>query len=165
MRDCELMRSIIIIGFISLICACTGTQNPKQTDKEQIEREVRLMFKNYHEEVAAKGLSGEFKYLDDSEDFYWVPPGYDSPLSYDSVRQILLQNDRSLAELKLRWDTLRVIPLSSEIVNYTGIVVGHSKDTLGTIYPVSIIESGTLIKRANGWKLLSGQSANIENNE
>ena len=39
---------------------------------------------------------------------------------------------------------------------------GQTIDTAGIESNVLIIESGTLIKRGDGWKLLSGQSAILD---
>jgi len=97
--------------------------------------------------------------LDQSTDFFWVPPGYKSALSYDSVRQILEINAKSFRAIEFNWDTLQVFPLSDKIANYSGIVKGSMIDTSGIKSSVIIIESGTVIKRSDGWKLLSGQSA------
>ncbi len=52
-----------------------------------------------------------------------------------------------------------MFPLSEKIANYSGIVKGSMIDTSGIKASVLIIESGTVIKRLDGWKLLSGQSA------
>ncbi|MEQ8217116.1 MAG: hypothetical protein RIM68_13725 [Arenibacter sp.] len=58
----------------------------------------------------------------------------------------------------MEWDTLQIFPLTNEIANYFGIVEGVMVDTSGLESAISIIESGTIIKRESGWKLLSGQS-------
>ncbi|MDW7690645.1 hypothetical protein R9C00_22195 [Flammeovirgaceae bacterium SG7u.111] len=54
---------------------------------------------------------------------------------------------------------LEVFPLTNEIANYSGTVRGRMVDKSGVETNVTIIESGTVIKREDGWKLLSGQSA------
>ena len=154
------MKLAFFIGLLFIIHSCTAPKTSEVVNKAKIDQEVRLMFDNYHKDIAKGGLLTEFKYLDNSEDFFWVPPGYYSPLSYDSVRLILIENDKALEALNFRWDTLRIIPLSNNLASYTGIVVGETQDTTGMIYPVSIIESGTVIRRTDGWKLLCGQSAN-----
>ena len=119
------------------------------------------MFENYHRDIEKEGLTAEFAYLDHSEDFFWVPPGYQSPLSYDSVRSILEQSARGFTKIQFQWDTLQIVPLSEEIATYTGIVSGTMIDTSATETRVRIIESGKVIKRSSGWKLLCGQSANL----
>ena len=117
------------------------------------------MFENYHAEIKVGGLTTEFAYLDSSADFFWVPPGYNAALSYDSVRTILESNAKLFEAVEFSWDTLQVFPLSNDIATYAGIVNGVMTDTSGTIQRMRLIESGTLIKRKNRWKLLSGQSA------
>ncbi|WP_411030716.1 hypothetical protein [Spongiimicrobium sp. 3-5] len=141
-----------------IVVSCNPIDKTKDLDKEAIIEEVGVVLNKYHKDVAKDGLSAEFKYLDKSVDFFWVPPGYSSALSYDSVRTILEKNAKAFQSVKLHWDHLQVNPLSNEIVNYSGIVGGVMIDTAGTSLNVSILESGTIIKRKNGWKLLSGQS-------
>lgn len=157
------MRYLALILFLPL-CGCQPKANSPTLDKESIKQEVREMFDNYHADMKATGLQGEFKYLDQSEDFFWVPPGYGSALSYDSVRAILLATDLLVKDIDLHWQTLELFPLSRKIVNYSGIVGGTMTDTANNTVPVSVIESGTIIKRPDGWKLLSGQSATLQAN-
>lgn len=132
-----------------------------QNNKEIIEREIRQMFDNYHNDIKKDGLKAEFKYLDNSSDFFWVPPGYDSALSFDSVKTILLSNSKFIHSIEFSWDTLQVFPLTNTIANYSGIVNGTMLDSSNTQSTFKIIESGTLIKRKDGWKLLNGQSRNL----
>ncbi len=141
------------------LTSCSQTDNLNESEKELIINDVIEMFGNYHNDIRKDGLTAEFKYLDQSSDFFWVPPDYKSALSYDSVRQILVINEKSFQAIEFNWDTLQVFPLSDRIANYSGIVKGSMIDTSGTKSSVIIIESGTVIKRSDGWKLLSGQSA------
>jgi len=128
-------------------------------EKDDITLEVKEMLFDYHEAISLGGLKAEFAYLDSSDQFFWVPPGYHSALNFDSVRNILLYNDRSMKQVDFHWDELELFVLSPKIVNFTGIVRGQMIDTANVTSPVHIIESGTCIKREDGWKLLSGQSA------
>ena len=72
-----------------LLTSCLDTSELNDVDKEKISKEVSMMFDLYHSAISREGLVGEFDYLDDSEDFFWVPPGYTSPLDFDSVKTIL----------------------------------------------------------------------------
>ncbi len=121
------------------------------------------MLNDYHAAIKKDGLIAEFNYLDDSLDFFWVPPGYQSALSYDSVRTILEANAKAFKSTDLSWYTLEVFPQSNSLATYTGIVKGTMTDTANQTTNVSIIESGTLIKRENGWKLLCGQAGEMKN--
>jgi hypothetical protein len=156
------MKHLLYICTILIPISCENAQKQISLDKEQISKEIEQTLFDYHMDINKDGLTAEFLYLDNSSDFFWVPPGYTSALNYDSVRTILNQNAKSLSTVKFQWDTLQIFPLSDKIANYTGIVNGQTIDTAGVESNVLIIESGTLIKRDNGWKLLSGQSAILD---
>ena len=157
-----------VVGLIALIiffagCSTqeTGESTSEGFDEQRIEREVRQMLKDYHHDIQRDGLLAEFKYLDSTDQFFWIPPGYASSLSYDSVRKILEVNASFVRQADFQWDTLQVVPLSEEFATYSGIVIGKITDTSGVITLSKILESGTLIKRGDGWKLLSGQSVEL----
>ncbi len=153
------MKYIAFTTVIIALISCSEIQKSNDFDRESIIEEVNLMLNKYHEDIGREGLTAEFKYLDQSPDFFWVPPGYDKSLSYDSVKDILEANAKAYSSIEFHWDTLQIFPLSSEIANFSGIVDGFMIDTAGVESKISIIESGTIIKREDGWKLLSGQSA------
>lgn len=146
--------------FIILVLGCKKEET-KELDKAQIIGEIEIMFNDYHDAIKQNGLPAEFEYLDDSEDFYWVPPGYQSAIKYDSIKAILIQNNKSIQSIAFEFERLEVFPLTSEIANYSGIVKGKMTDTAQVTSTFKIIESGTLVKRKNGWKLLNGQSRNL----
>ncbi len=156
-----LLYCVILLTFVS----CSGTPN-ELSDKQKsiVAQEVVQMLNNYYADIAKEGLIAEFKYLDNSKDFFWVPPGYNSTLNYDSVRTILLSRNDIFSEFNFSWDTLQVFPISLHIATYAGVVNGSITDTTGVETVVRMIESGTLIKRKDGWKLLSGQSSIINDN-
>ena len=153
------MKNIQYIIFAVALINCRGPEYNEKWSRTIVKQEATQMLYDYHKAIAKDGLSAEFQYLDHSADFFWVPPGYSSKLNYDSVQKILIENDKSISSIQLEWDTLEVFPLSEEIASYTGIVRSKMKDTTGHSSETAIIESGTLIKRTDGWKLLSGQSA------
>lgn len=157
------MKNIIsFILFPIAFNACIGPEQKNEVDKNAIILEVQEMFENYYQDIKIEGLTGEFKYLDTSENFFWVPPGYKSALSYDSVKSILETNASNLSMADLSWAELKVFPLSNDIASYTGILEGTVIDKAGNQNDVHIIESGVVIKREDGWKLLSGQTSVIE---
>ena len=143
--------------------ACTPAKDSTDFNKEAVIIEVTQMFDNYHRDIQEKGLTAEFDYLYPSDDFFWVPPGYTSALTYDSVKTILEMNAKHFRKVEFHFDTLKIFPITNEMANYSGIVSGTMEDTSMLKTKVAIIESGTIIKRKDGWKLLCGQSANIPN--
>lgn len=152
---------LLLTGFAS---ACQAPREPQPfTEKDQaaIVREVQTMFNNYFQAIKKNGLTAEFSYLDASDDFFWVPPAYTSALSYDSVRTILLENASAFRRIDYQWESVRINPLSPELAAYTGIVSGTLLDTTGTATQLRMTESGVVIRRLDGWKILCGQSAHL----
>ncbi|PHQ62415.1 MAG: hypothetical protein COC08_00580 [Maribacter sp.] len=156
------MKHFVCLCTLFLFISCDGIQESKKIDKDRITEEVKDMLFDYHKAIAKDGLTAEFDYLDQSSDFFWVPPGYRTTLNYDSVQNILQQNAKIFRSIEFQWNVPQVYPLSNEIASYSGLVVGHMIDTLGIETKVSLIESGTLIKRQSGWKLLNDQSAILD---
>lgn len=152
-------KNLFYLLIIASLTSCSQTKSLTEEEKVEITGDVKAMFNDYHRDILADGLIAEFKYLDKSSDFFWVPPGYESSLSYDSVKSILETNNKSLQSVDFSWESLQVFPLSIDIANYTGIVKGIMTDTAGVRSRMRVIESGTVIKREDGWKILSGQSA------
>ncbi len=151
--------AVVIIMFLN---SCNQPEQLNGAEKDIIISDVKEMFNHYHSDIKKDGLTAEFKYLDQSSDFFWVPPGYNSALDYDSVYSILVNNAKMFSEVIFEWNTLQIFPLTEEIANYSGIVEGSMTDRSGIVNAVIIIESGTVVKRSDGWKLLSGQSAVLE---
>ncbi len=150
---------VIFITFMN--CKEEVNTSKQLLDKEQISTEILQMFDAYHAAIKENGLKAEFDFLDNSSDFFWVPPNYNSQQSYNQVKNVLIENDKAITSIEFKFDTIQVYPLSDSIANYTGIVSGKMVDTASTLSTFKIIESGTLIKRKSGWKLLNGQSRNL----
>ena len=150
------MKYLLLITLLLNVSAC---QNEKEaTDFNKIAEETKDMLIAFHDSVNTSGLMAEFDFLDSTEAFYWTPPGYSYAIAYDSIRSILIQSANDLHKVHFEWDTLDIHPLSNDYCNYTGVVhcVMWSDDTSKQEFKV--LESGTLVKRNDGWKFLSGQS-------
>jgi len=120
------------------------------------------MLREYCADIKANGLPAEFKYLDESMEFFWVPPGYSSWLSYDSVAAILKQRAPANRSVDNQWETLRIDPLTHEYATYTGKLRGTMIDTAGSIVKYTLLETGVVVKRKEGWKLLRGHSSVLQ---
>ena len=149
----------LLFVMLLLVIGCSSPTTITDEELQEVVSQATSMMNQYHEAINANGLMAEFDYLDSSEAFFWVPPGYHEALSYDSVRTILEQNSKALENVNFDWENLTVIPLSNKMASYNGTVIGNMMDTSGVQSEVRLIESGVLIKRSSGWKLLSGQSA------
>ena len=156
------------IAYLWALCTCLFACQSKpqtvpfdETAAQQVKAEAEEMMHAYHAAIQAGGLLAEEPYLDSTDQFFWVPPGYETALNYDSVWTILSGNAPGFQQVNFHWESLNIHPLSFELATFNGIVKGSMVDTAGQSFPVSILESGTLIKRTDGWKLLSGQSVNL----
>lgn len=154
---------LLLTGFVLASCQDAVTL----TDEEQqlVRAEVRQMLTTYDEEVRKNGLPAEFKYLDNSPDFFWVPPGYTSPISYDSIASIIKGNASRYSLVDNRWDTLAIYPLTRELATFSGRISSTLAPVDGIVISTSLMETGTVIKRKDGWKLLNGHTTLLESND
>ena len=154
-----------LYSFISLIILLISCNEPSTKftaqEKQRISDTIRQVLANYNSDIRQHSLMSEFKYLDSSDEFYWVPPGFTSAISYDSVAAIIKHNAAMFKEYISTWDTLRIIPLTKELVNYTGRLHYNITDTSNKTFTGSMWETGLLIRRKDGWKLLCGQTTSL----
>jgi hypothetical protein len=131
-------------------------------EEQDIINSIQQMLNNYYKDISKEGLTAEFNYLDNSPDFFWVPPGYSTAISYDSVAKILKLNAPLFRSVDNAFDTLRITPLNRESAIYTARLSSIMTDTSGVVSKLLLVETGVLIKRNDGWKLLSGQTSVVE---
>lgn len=156
------VRQIPIIFILLLMVSCKQSVPLTQEEKTNIADSIRETLKNYYNDITKYGLTAELNYLDNSPDFFWVPPGYSGAISYDSVVAVLQQNAPMYKTIVNSFDTLKIIPLSKDIATYTTRLQSAMTDTAGKTFKYSLIETGVLIRRQNGWKLLSGQTSILQ---
>ena len=154
-------KNLVFIFLLILLCtlnSCQQQHELTETDREAIRGTVRLTLEQYVSDIRTGGLMAEFAYLDSSADFFWVPPGFTSALTFDSVATILKANAGMFRSVDNRWETLQINPLHNLLAAYTGTLKSTTIDTAGNKTDVRMIESGVMVKRADGWKILCGQS-------
>lgn len=156
-----MIRPIVSLALLTLLplYSCQKADRLTESEKNALRDSVQQALYDYYEAIRNGGMRGEFGYLDDSPDFFWVPPGYSSAISYDSVAAVLNRNAPAFRLIENVWDTLRIDPLTRDYATYTGKFHSTMTDTAGHVTTVAGIETGVLIKRRDGWKLLRGQTA------
>jgi hypothetical protein len=147
---------LIVVTMVILNLSCTSSFT--EAEKKIVAKEAGQMLDDYYADINKDGLTAEFKYLDSSKEFFWVPPGFQQAISYDSVVSIITRNASSFRSVENTWDTLTIIPLTAELASYTGRLRSSMTDTLGKKSEYTLVETGMLIKRKRGWKLLNGQT-------
>ncbi len=165
LRQPNMARTLLILSTLLTIISCRESNSLNENEKVIIIGEVRQTLDNYYNDIRKSGLLAEFKYLDSFSDFFWVPPGYSSSISFDSVSKVLKQNAPLFKSIDNSFDTLRIIPLTKSIASYTGLLKSTMTNTSGKAIIYSLVETGVLVKRQDGWKLLNGQTTLLNQKE
>ena len=146
---------------LSILLAAGACHSPGESNKKRLQSvtdSVRATLHRYYEDIRRNGLMAEFAYLDSSAEFSWLPPGYETSISYDSIAKIIRQNALAVREADNSWDNLRITPLTEQLASYSGGIRSVITDTSGKTDVYILIETGVVIKRADGWKLLNGMT-------
>ena len=152
--------------FLSAFISCREPDiGLTQSDRKMISDSIRQTLNNYFADIKKEGLTAEFKYLDSSSDFFWVPPRYKSSISYDSIAAILKTYAPFYQSTDNSWETLMINPLSHNLASYSGRIQSITTDSSGKVSKFTLIETGLVIKRETGWKLLNGQTSVIESQQ
>src|SRR5687767_7969777 len=112
-----IMRKIIWIFFL-FSCSQQQPSEKQKVVKKPAEPVVNILpvvqetLYKYADDILRKGLKAEFHYLDTSEKFFWVPPGYPSAIHYDSVAAILRANQDKYHYKLYEWESLFITQLS-----------------------------------------------------
>jgi len=147
------------LALFFLSSGCSPSDGFTEAGKEEVAHEVKAMLSAYGDAVKKDGLTAEFNFLERSEDYFWVPPGYSSALTYDSTRTIIEANAKMFRSVEYAWDTLRIVPLSRDLATYTGRITAMLTDTSGTLNIFRMLETGLVRRDKSGrWWILSGQS-------
>lgn len=154
--------SLLLLCIIACVSCRQHRSYFHDDEKKRLVADVKVMMGAYHADVRNEGLLGEFKYLDSSADFFWVPPGYHTAISYDSVAAVLKSSAGRFKKIDNNWDTLHIVPVTKEIASYTGRLRSAITDTSGNTTSMVLLETGIVIKRSDGWKLLSGQTSVLQ---
>jgi hypothetical protein len=156
-------RVIFLAALVFTTLSCSTEKNFSEAESARVQREAHQVLVDYYVAIGERGLMAEFDYLDSTGSFFWVPPGASEPLSYDSIYQVLKQNAPLYKSIVNTWDTISIRPLSAEYALYTGRLQSSMTDTTNLTSVLKLVETGVLVKRKSGWKLLSGQTSVISN--
>jgi len=156
-------RTYFFFLLFGMLSGCGGNSDLLNEEKTAIVNGVRAQLKTFQRTVKKDGLAAQIEFMDNSEDFFWTPNGYDSALGYDSLSKILRLNASKYKSVTNIYDTITVIPLSKTLASYTGRIRTTLIDTLGNRSAYSMIETGVVVKRKKKWLLLNGQTSIINN--
>ncbi|MFZ1676052.1 MAG: hypothetical protein WBP41_04520 [Saprospiraceae bacterium] len=155
----SIQNLVFVLLIFSIVSCGKKTSVLSVKENEAIIDTIRQTLTNYYEDIKKDGLTAEFKYLDHSPEFYWAPPGFNAPITYDQVEKGVKDNAAKFKSVDNTWLILRIDPLNSELASYTGTIHSVASDTTGQVGDYKLIETGLLIKRKDGWKLYRGQTS------
>jgi len=153
------MRNLCFLLFL-IFFSCN--QSDKSAGNDNIRNEIKSTIDSYYNDIRKEGLLAEFKYLDSSKQFFWVPPGYLNYAGYDSIAAAIRRNAASLKSVDNRYDSLLIVPLTNDYVQFVMRTISTTVDSNGDTSRTAFIESGVMAKRKDGWKFLSGQTSVLE---
>lgn len=136
----------------------SGSGEMTAAEKQKVCNEVEKMLLAYQKDIRDNGMMAEFKYLDSSEDFFWVPPGYNSSIDYDSVVSAVTRNAHNFTKVDNVFTDLRILALSHHLATYTCKIRSEVTMTNGQAHSFTFLETGNLIRRGDDWKMLCGQT-------
>lgn len=154
-----MLRISPFLVVVVCLTACQQDRSLTDAQKADVIEEVRVTLDNYYADIRKSGLTAEFKYLDSTDEFFWVPPGFHSAISFDSVEAILNENAGKYKLVENVFQQLEIIPLTRDHASYTGRLTSTTTDTTNNTVSVSLVETGVLIRRDGRWKLLHGQTS------
>lgn len=157
------MKQLLSLSLFVLIFSCSSEKPTTEFEVRTIEQEIKTMFMAYDDSVRKNGINGEFFFLDKSDAFYWVPPGYKYALHYDSIANILAAYAPLYTHIDNNWDTLQIIPLSDKYASFNGVINSFMVSSKNDTSITKLSETGLVVKRGKHWKLLSGQTVIISN--
>jgi hypothetical protein len=147
------------ILLLLIFTACTSSKPSfDESAKARVVEEATAMLQDYYAAISSDGLLAEFAFLDSSEAFFWLPPGSTIAWDYDSVATTIRHNATQLDIISIAWTTLQVDAVAWDTARYTGELHSRSISVEGDTSTAKLVEKGLLIRRDDGWKLLSGET-------
>ena len=154
------MKYFLIVLDFFLLFSCA--QNDKPIVTADLQQEIKSTIDNYYNELRKGGLAAELKYLDSSNQFFWVPPGYMNYANYNVISAAIKRNAVLLKSIDNRYDSLLIIPLTKEYAQFVMRTISTTIRANGDSIKSAFIESGVMVRRKDGWKFLSGQTSILQ---
>ena len=148
---------VVLIFAIGVGCQ-PAEQQVQRLDPVQVEEAVRTTLEAYFAATRENGPLAGLTFLDTSEQFFWVPPGYNSAIKRDSVVTVITSFAPAIQSIDNRWVNLEVHALDQHSAVFTGEVQSRSTDTAGSSTETLLLETGVMVLREDGWKMLCGQT-------
>ncbi|MGZ3854227.1 MAG: nuclear transport factor 2 family protein [Flavisolibacter sp.] len=154
------MNKLFYLPLFFLLFSCRSSD--RSGSNNEVRNEVKSTIDNYYSDIRKEGLIAALKYLDSSNQFFWIAPGHMNYVSYDSVVSAVRRNAASMKSLDNRYDSLLIVPLSASHAQFAMRTISVSVDAEGDTTHTAFIESGVMVKKNGGWKFLSGHTTILQ---
>ena len=155
------MKIIKIIGLYLIVgsfLSCDQEAKLTNDQKYEIINSVKKSQEQFCLDYEAEDFDAVMSHLDTSRNFFWIYPPETVPVTREIFAEVLKREFEMNNPIKFIWDTIQVVPLSSDLAYYQGRFHRVETDT-SEIEQVGItFVSAIVIRREEGWKLLSGQN-------
>lgn len=132
-----------------------------ENERKTVDKEVKDMLYGYCNDLRSQGLQAQFHYMDNSGQFFWLPAGSTSAQGLDSTLAIAGRAMANVSVVNRSYDTLLVQPLTTTLAAYSARIRTVLSYTGGKDSTILTAETGTLVKRKDGWRFLYGQTTTI----
>ena len=127
-------------------------------ERKTVDKEVKDMLYGYCNDLRSQGLQAQFHYMDNGGQFFWLTAGSTSAQGLDSTLAIAGRAMANVSVVNRSYDTLLVQPLTTTLAAYSARVRSVVTYTGGKDTTLLTVETGTLVKRREGWRFLYGQT-------
>src|SRR4030095_699528 len=138
--------SVFFSLFFSACFLSCGDNIWSDATAKRVQHEIDSTLQQYHKDIEEKGLMADLSYLDSTDMFAWIPPGFNAPLCYDSIISMIRERAPAISKIELSWDTLSIAPVSRINGIYIAEITSITTDTSGHTDTQRLKEDGTLIK-------------------
>jgi len=115
------------------------------------------MMKSLVSDLNTDGIQSQLKYLDNSDKFQYTFLNSGKIYDYEELKKQLEISSSTDYKVNLSFDEFKITPLSDKLVSYSLILSGYERID-GQNSDISLVETGTLIRRNDGWKIINAQT-------
>ena len=155
------MKHLFFICFLAVAVQsvyCQQQATLTQSQRAAIRDSVTQLKYRVWDEVRAKHFEGTLNCFDDSPEFFWVFTPDTTIILHDVFVAMLKGAFQDYRSIDVVWDRIHVEPLTNQYAVYTGKYHVTYIDTSGKVFKAIGVETGIVVHRPTGWKILNGQT-------
>jgi ketosteroid isomerase-like protein len=156
MKPVSFMIKIFAIAVLLVIMGSCQNNNDSFTSAQRsvVEDSVRQMLASVAKAIADEGPIAWLRYFENSPDFFMAADGQLAFANNDSATNFLKNTyAKSIGKIELRWDHVRIDPLTGQLAGVAAVFHEDITDTTGKKMPSDGYFTGIAHQTAQGWQL------------